>query len=68
LRHATGDPVRVFNDRAVSVRRAVTGARPGASSHRGVAQAPGRENANAVTAGALTDLGGPRRSTIAWWK
>ncbi|HXU66747.1 MAG TPA: molybdopterin oxidoreductase family protein [Casimicrobiaceae bacterium] len=59
---ATGDPVRVFNDRGslLATARVTDRARPGvvvAPSIWWRKLAPGGENANAVTSQALTDLG-----------
>ena len=59
---ATGDPVRVFNDRGalLATARLTTRARPGVVVAPSVwwrRLAPGGENANAVTSQALTDLG-----------
>ena len=59
---ATGDPVRVFNDRGslLATARVTDRARPGVVVAPSVwwrKLAPGGENANAVTSQALTDLG-----------
>jgi anaerobic selenocysteine-containing dehydrogenase len=59
---ATGDPVRVFNDRGslLAIARVTDRARPGVVVAPSVwwrKLAPGGENANAVTSQALTDLG-----------
>ena len=59
---ATGDPVRVFNDRGslLASARVTDRARPGVVVAPSVwwrRLAPGGENANAVTSQALTDLG-----------
>jgi len=59
---ATGDPVRVFNDRGslLASARVTDRARPGVVVAPSVwwrKLAPGGENANAVTSQALTDLG-----------
>ena len=59
---ATGDPVRVFNDRGslLATARVTERARPGVVVAPSVwwrKLAPGGENANAVTSQALTDLG-----------
>jgi anaerobic selenocysteine-containing dehydrogenase len=59
---ATGDPVRIFNDRGslLAIARVTDRARPGvvvAPSLWWRKLAPGGENANAVTSQALTDLG-----------
>jgi anaerobic selenocysteine-containing dehydrogenase len=59
---ATGDPVRVFNDRGslLAAARVTDRARPGVVVAPSVwwrKLAPGGENANAVTSQALTDLG-----------
>jgi anaerobic selenocysteine-containing dehydrogenase len=59
---ATGDPVRVFNDRGslVATARVTDRARPGVVVAPSVwwrKLAPGGENANAVTSQALTDMG-----------
>jgi anaerobic selenocysteine-containing dehydrogenase len=59
---ATGDPVRVFNDRGslLAAARVTDRARPGVVVAPTVwwrKLAPGGENANAVTSQALTDLG-----------
>jgi anaerobic selenocysteine-containing dehydrogenase len=59
---ATGDPVRIFNDRGslLATARVTERARPGVVVAPSVwwrRLAPGGENANAVTSQALTDLG-----------
>ena len=60
---ASGDPVRIFNDRGgfAAIVRVSDRARPGVVVAPSVwwrKLAPGGENANAVTSQALTDLGG----------
>ncbi|HEY3565581.1 MAG TPA: molybdopterin dinucleotide binding domain-containing protein, partial [Casimicrobiaceae bacterium] len=60
---ASGDPVRIFNDRGsfAAMARVTDRARTGVVVAPSVwwrKLAPGGENANAVTSQALTDLGG----------